>query len=98
METWLNGSLKLGMKQSFLDPHTHTLFLSCKEFAQPYAKAQPVDLYTSTFTSVLPSNTADAPASPSKPDSGPPSARGFPVSWSDFCLCAPVPHQAEWDQ
>lgn len=88
-ETWHETTI--------LGHHTHTLFLSCKGFAQPYAKAQPVVLYTPTFTSVLPSDTGDAPASPSKPGSGPPSARGFPVPWSNFCLGAPVPHQAEWD-
>lgn len=95
METWLNGSLKLGTKQSFLDLHTCTLFLSCKEFAQPYAKAQPVVLYTPTFISVLPSNIVYAPASPSKPHSGPPPAPGLPVPWSNFCLCVPDPQQAE---
>lgn len=76
--------------QSFLDPRTRTLFPSCKEFAQPYAKAQPVVLYTPTFTSVLPSN---APASPSQPDCGPLSACGFSVPWSNIYLCDPAPTQ-----
>lgn len=70
METWLNGSLKRGMKQWLFDPHAHTLFLSCKGFTQYSAKAQPVALYTPFFTSVLPPSTAHAPVSYSQPESG----------------------------